>query len=128
MGTYLFVSVPIRRGSFPRLKALFKFLFTIILVIACIRWIIGAGTASSTSTASVIPPGAPAYCGGYGNDVGQGAVIDAEVDRDCPQMHNYRVDLYQERPSDGQPYPWCAVLNENPCVATPDMTQPPINP
>jgi hypothetical protein len=121
------VCLPDQRNRHPKTRFVMLALASIIVVIS--TWHMLAGNTGVPSSGGV-PPGAPAYCAGQGNDVGQGAVIDAEVDRDCPQMHNYRVSLYQmnadytssDLPT--YPYPWCAVLGENPCVATQDMYEP----
>jgi hypothetical protein len=110
-----------------------RILLSVIMVVVIWYTLTGIGHTGPAFPPATAPPGSPAYCIGDGNDRGQGAIIDVEVDRDCPQLHAYRVFLYQDQQSylqagepipAGMQFPWCAVLRENPCVPTSDMTAP----
>jgi hypothetical protein len=134
--TWLYVRIPVRRNpnGWRKTKGFFSLLASIILVMFLWQVLSGQVGSSDSSTQDTAPAGSPSYCKGYiGNDVGQGQIINAMVDRDCPQFHGYRVALYQMQQDylqNGEPlpagteFPWCKVLREDPCVPTPDMTQP----
>lgn len=134
-GPWIYFRFPVRRHSEPwrKTKVFFAALASVLLVMFLWQTVSGWIEPKYHPPARTRPAGSPPYCVGVGNDVGQGAVIDAMVDRDCPQLHGYRVFLYQSQQDylragepipPGMQFPWCAVLHENPCLPTPDVTTP----